>query len=138
MRWWSQLVARLARRRDGDSLARRGERFAADHLRRTGYRILAANLRNRFGEIDLVAEDPRDRSVVIVEVKTTADDEPAPEEHVNRAKQRKLVALAAQLARRHKLEDRPIRFDVIGVVLPEHAESPARLTHHIAAFESHI
>ena len=70
-RGWSSVFSRL-----GDALlwrrlplGRRGERIAAARLRREGYRILARNVRNRFGEIDLVAEAPDRRTVVVVEVK---------------------------------------------------------------------
>lgn len=117
-------------------LGARGERLAAKHLRRSGYRVLKRNLRNRFGEIDVIALDPDRRTVVIVEVKTGSDGPLAPEVHVTHEKQRKLVGLAAQCARRYRLTDRPIRFDVIGVDLPDHGEPTIR--HHVGAFESHV
>ena len=132
-RWLKQLTARFTR---PTTLGERGERAAARLLRRSGYRILARNLRNRLGEIDIVAEDRRDRSIVIVEVKATASDDPPPEAHVNRDKQRKLTALAHQIVRQYHLEDRPVRFDVIGVVWCEGADKPARITHHENAFEA--
>lgn len=124
-------------------LAARGEWVAARHLQRRGYRIIGRNLRNRLGEIDLLAIAPDRRTVVIVEVKSRATasathpvDELVPEARVNRSKQRKLVALAAQLARRSGLSQRPIRFDVVGVDLPDRKRPIVR--HHVAAFESHI
>jgi putative endonuclease len=134
MRRWLQLLMR--RRGRPMSLGQRGEQAAATHLRRAGYRILAANLRNRFGEIDLLAEHKPTRAIVIVEVKTTRSEDPPPEVHVNHHKQRKLAALAAQLVKRYRLEDRPVRFDVVGIVWPDGEKHPSRLTHHEAAFES--
>lgn len=127
--WW--------RRRD--ETGPRGERIAAKHLKSLRYRILARNLRNRFGEVDLLAEAPDGRTIVIVEVKsrrlTVADDATTrPEHHVNAAKQRKLVALATQIVRRHRLTDRPVRFDVIGVDMPAVGKPIVR--HHEGAFES--
>ena len=122
--------------------AARGERAAARHLRRQGYRVLGRNVRNRFGEVDILAEAPDRRTVVIVEVKSAAVDHaagavnPPPEVHVDTRKQRHLTALAGQLVRQHGLTDRPVRFDVIGVDLPR-GGSPV-IRHHIAAFESHI
>lgn len=119
------------------SVGARGERAAARHLKRQRYRILARNLRQKLGEIDLLAEAPDGRTIVIVEVKTTASDAPdaiAPEVHVNAAKQRKLAALASMLVRRQRWHDRPIRFDVVGVVLPPRGKPILR--HHVAAFES--
>jgi len=131
MRHWLQLL-RLQR----PTLGQRGEAAAAKHLRQNGYRLLAKNLRSRFGEIDLLAEHRPSRQIVIVEVKAAASDNPPPESHVNYHKQRKLSALASQLVRRYRLEDRAIRFDVIGIVWPDGAKQPTRLTHHEAAFES--
>ena len=143
------------------SLGRRGERLAGRWLKRHGYRVLGSNLRNAFGEVDLLVEAPDRRTVVVVEVKTAAlPDPPAPpaaqeqtpapvndarpdagrgwlpEVHVNRHKQRQLIALAGQLAKRCGLTDRPIRFDVIGVDLPAHGLPAVR--HHVGAFDSHI
>ncbi len=117
----------------------RGERIAANHLRKQGYRILARNISNAHGEIDIVAQAPDQRTVVIVEVKCSLPDShagnPLPEVRVNEHKQRKLAALAGQLVRRFKLHDRPVRFDVVGVDLPRKGEQPV-VRHHVAAFES--
>lgn len=118
------------------STGARGERAAADLLKRTGYRVMARNLRNRFGEIDLVALAPDGRTVVIIEVKTAERADAMPELRVNQKKQRKLTALAAQIVRRYKLENKPIRFDVIAVNLPPDADPIVR--HYQAAFESHV
>jgi putative endonuclease len=121
----------------------RGERAAANYLRGAGYRILARNLRNRFGEIDILAQAPDGRALVVVEVKARAlTDSPGrdirPEIHVNGQKQRRLAALAAQVARRYKLTDRPIRFDVIGVDLPAGKGAKPVVRHHPCAFESRV
>lgn len=121
-------------------VGREGERLAALLLRRRGYRLLGRNLRNRFGEIDLVALAPDRRTVVIVEVKSgvaggSGGSTLRPELHVTPAKQRKLAGLASQLVRQFRLHDRPVRFDVIGVDL-DPATGRADLRHHEAAFES--
>lgn len=91
-------------------------------------------MRCRLGEIDIVAEDRRSGAVVIVEVKAGISDNPPPEQHVNYAKQRKLTALAGELMRRYRLEDRVVRFDVIAVVWPAENRKPTRLTHYENAF----
>ena len=124
--WW----------RKRQALGPRGERAAAAHLRKTGYRILGRNLRNRFGEIDIVAEDRATRCIAIVEVKAGVSENPPPEVHVNRHKQKKLAALASALVNRYGLTNRAIRFDVVGIVWPEGAKKPTRLTHHQNAFQS--
>jgi len=134
MRWWRQLVGRFGGR---GGPGRRGERAAASHLKRQGYRVIAKNVSNRQGEVDILAEAPDGRTIVIVEVKASAQTEagsPRPEVHVNRAKQRQLTALATQLARRHRFTDRPIRFDVMGVDLCD--GKPPVVRHHEGAFEA--
>lgn len=118
------------------TLGQRGEAAAEKLLRDAGYCILARNLRSRFGEVDLLAQPGGERTVAVVEVKAMERESPAPEDHVNRAKRAKLTALAGQIARKYKLEDRPIRFDVVGVVWPADAAEPTRITHHVAAFEA--
>ena len=52
---------------DRRALGAAGESAAARHLERRGYRIVEANVRCRFGEIDLVAIDAG--VIVFVEVK---------------------------------------------------------------------
>jgi putative endonuclease len=131
-------IASKARRRSVPRVSgRRGERFAARHLRRRGYRILARNLATRHGELDLVALSPDRHALVVVEVKAgRAGAAIAPEVHVTPAKQRKIVALAAELVRRRRLSKRPIRFDVVAVAFD--GDRPVDLRHHEAAFESHV
>lgn len=124
------------RRQRRSSTGARGERVAADLLKRKHYRVMARNLRNRFGEIDLVALAPDGRTVVIVEVKTAEDPNARPEARVDHHKQRRLTALAAQVARRYKFQDKPIRFDVIAVNLPPGAQPITR--HYEAAFDAHV
>lgn len=134
MKTWLEQLGMWWRRRQ--TLGRRGEREAARHLRRNGYRIVARNLSRRIGEIDILAEDRRSGALAVVEVKTTTGDEPPPETHVHRDKQRKLTMLAGDLMRRYGLDDRTIRFDVIGIVWPTDAPRPTRITHHVNAFEA--
>jgi len=118
----------------------RAETIAAEFLEARGYRVIARNLKTRYGEVDLLAEAPGGRVLVIVEVKSrefegASDPYRRPEDRVNRRKQRRLATLACQLARRYRFTGRPIRFDVIGVDLPAH---PARgepiVRHHPGAF----
>ncbi|MFA9479288.1 YraN family protein [Phycisphaerales bacterium AB-hyl4] len=118
------------------SLGRRGERAAAKHLKRVGYRVVARNLRCKVGEIDLLAEAPDGRTVVVVEVKAGRGGALPPEIRVGAAKQRKLTQLAVRLIRRYRLHDRPMRFDVVGVDLPDRGKPTIR--HHVGAFESRV
>lgn len=128
MRW-------LPFRRD-DNIGNRGERLAARFLKRASYRVLGRNLSNRFGEVDLLVEAPDRKTIVIVEVKSGVPGPHRPEVHVNAVKQRKLVALGAQIARHYRLTGRPLRFDVVGITFPPKGKPEIR--HHIAAFDSHV
>jgi putative endonuclease len=96
------------------ALGAAGESAAARHLATRGYRIVEANVRCRFGEIDLVAIDAG--VVVIVEVKGNRGRKyGAPEEMVTPAKQRRLTRLAAWYLQRRGWLGRSARFDVVAV-----------------------
>ena len=64
-----------ARKNFGDS----AERVAALHLEQIGYRILARNVRTRYGEIDIIAEDADGIAFVEVKARRTRNHG-APEE----------------------------------------------------------
>ncbi len=126
---------RLQLQRD-TSTGAQGERAAAKMLKQKNYRLMARNLRNRFGEIDIIALTPDNKTVVIIEVKTAEDPAARPELRVDHHKQRRLIALAAQVARRYKLQGRPLRFDVVAVNLQPNTDPTFR--HYEAAFDSHV
>lgn len=97
-------------------MGRLGEAAAAAELERRGWVILAHNFRCREGEADLVAEEGA--TLVFVEVKTrTSLRYGLPREAVGWIKQQRLGAAAAAYCARRGIEDRPIRFDVVEVVL---------------------
>jgi len=96
------------------ALGAAGESAAVRHLERSGYRIVEANVRCRFGEIDLVAIDAG--VIVFVEVKGNRGGRfGAPEEMVTPFKQRRLTRLAAWYLQRRCWLGRPARFDVVAV-----------------------
>src|SRR5919202_378887 len=79
----------FARKNFGDS----AERVAALHLEQNGYRILARNVRTRYGELDIIAEDAD--GLAFVEVKARRGrSHGAPEEAITPRKQIQLVTLA--------------------------------------------
>ncbi len=91
-----------------------GERLARLHLETHGYTILAANHRTPLGEIDLVATEGG--CLVIVEVRTRRGvARGTPAESVNRAKARKLAALAEEYAAAHPELPPDLRVDVVAV-----------------------
>jgi putative endonuclease len=111
-----------------------GEREAARFLRRKGYRILARQVRNRFGELDLIALDGE--TIVFVEVKTRRGiAQGAPFEAVSSDKQRKMTNAALAYLKRHRLLERRARFDIVSIVWPEGVARP-EIQHFVHAFEA--
>lgn len=106
-------------RREGASKRETGSRYeavAADFLEKRGYRILERNYRDRYGEIDIVAEE--DGYLVFVEVKYRRDAKSGyPEEAVSPSKQKRIRHTASwYLGRRGRSEETPCRFDVVSIV----------------------
>lgn len=103
-------------RRNKRSLGSEKEQIAEEYLKRKGYRILEKNFRCRQGEIDLIGRDGI--YLVFVEVKYRADGRAgAPEEAVNRTKQRTILRVARYYLYLHRLpEHTPCRFDVVGII----------------------
>ena len=54
---------------DPRTLGRYAEDLAAKYLVAIGWRVLARNVRNQYGELDIVAADYREKELVIVEVR---------------------------------------------------------------------
>jgi putative endonuclease len=113
-------------------LGRWGQKQAERFLRRSGWRTLGRNFAFGGGEIDLIAAD-RNGTVAFVEVKTRRNEDYAPAvAAVNAAKQRKLIRTAKCFLRKYDLSDRPLRFDVITVILPP--QGPPLIRHYPGAF----
>lgn len=97
-------------------MGKAGEELAERYLKRQGYAIVERNYRCPLGEIDLIALNRR--VVVFVEVKTRrVDTAGAPLEAVNAAKQQRLKRVALHYLGRHRLHDRDVQFDVVGISL---------------------
>ena len=92
-----------------------GEQLAVGHLAALGLRIVARNWRCRYGELDVIAEDP-DRTVVFVEVKTRAGDGfGGLAQAVTPQKVRRLRRLAGVWLAEQEQHWPAVRIDVIGV-----------------------
>ena len=115
-----------------DALGERGENVAARYLRNQGYKIIIRNYRNDVGEIDIIARDGK--TLVFVEVKTRAYDDPTPEEQVHTAKQQQLTRVAKVYLTRYGSPQPPARFDVVAIVWPNNREPIIR--HTPDAFEA--
>lgn len=57
--------------KESGNLGNLGEDLVAEYLRQNGYIIVKRNWRDRFGEIDVIAE--KDAHIIFVEVKTRTD-----------------------------------------------------------------
>jgi putative endonuclease len=112
-------------------LGDRGENLAARELRNKGYRILNRNFKCAGGEIDIIARDGK--TLVFVEVKTRAYDEPTPEEQINPAKMHQLTKAAKFYLSRYGQPQPPARFDVVAIVWP--SGQPPMIRHIENAFE---
>jgi putative endonuclease len=102
-----------SRKNFGDS----AERVAALQLEQNGYAIIARNVRTRYGEIDLVAQDAD--GLAFVEVKARRGrGHGAPEEAITPRKQLKLVQLGdAFIAENEMFANHAWRIDVVAVEL---------------------
>lgn len=123
---------------------RLAEARAAEHLGSLGYRILERNARTKFGELDLVAFDPRRPALAFVEVKAIrAGGKIGPERPVlwvtprKQAQVRRLATAWITERRAAGSDSVPryaeIRFDAIGIVLGPDDEV-VDLEHLIGAF----
>jgi putative endonuclease len=85
-------LKRLFSSSERDPLGPRGENVAARFLRSQGSKIIQRNFTCPVGELDLVAK--QGKTLIFVEVKTRADDDPSPETQVDAVKQHQLTKTA--------------------------------------------
>jgi putative endonuclease len=102
---------------DRRQIGRQAEQYAAELLRRRGYRILETNVRYRFGELDLIAEDGA--SLVFVEVRARKPGRYGRAiETLTRAKRRRVyLGVERYLQERRVDPSRPVRIDVVAIDL---------------------
>jgi putative endonuclease len=105
---------------DKKALGQWGERRSEKLLKRKGLKTLTRNFSCKTGELDLVMVDT-DRTIVFVEVRTKTRRErellSEPEETVTYPKRLRLLRTARCFLAAHKIDDRPLRFDVVAIVL---------------------
>src|SRR5262245_50813639 len=125
-------VHRSIQKKPLSSLGERGENIAARHLRNLGYKVILRNFRCDLGEIDIVARDGK--TLVFVEVKTRAYDDPTPEEQVNAVKQNQITKAAKFYLSRYGSPQPEARFDVVAIVWPR--DGNPKIRHTESAFEA--
>ena len=117
---------------DPKRLGRWGERRSERFLRRRGFAVVTRNFACRSGEIDLIMSDS-DGTIVFVEVKTRRDEEYSEaQEAVTLRKRTRMIRAAKHFVESYKIKNRPVRFDVVAVVLGQ--KGPAEIRHYPNAF----
>jgi putative endonuclease len=130
--WFQKLFKKDTVTTEKDALGGRGENVAARHLRNLGYKIIMRNFRCELGEIDIIAREGK--TLVFVEVKTRAYDDPTPEEQVNAVKRQQIQNAARYYLSRYGFPQPPSRFDVVAIVWP--TGQPPIIRHTPSAFEA--
>lgn len=103
-------------------LGQRGELIATAYLEREGYRILERNYRAGRCEIDIIAF--HDDTLVFIEVKTRGSLLFGhPVLSVTPLKKKRIMDVARSFMIHRSLHDRPVRFDVITVLVTRSGES---------------
>jgi putative endonuclease len=111
-----------------------GEDLAVSFLVGKRYRILERNFRCKGGEVDIVARDPRDKSLVFVEVKARRDlSYGVPQLAVTPFKQRQISKAALTWLAKHRQQDADARFDVIAILLAD--GGAPEIEHIVNAFD---
>jgi putative endonuclease len=117
-------------------IGKRGEQAAARFLRQKGLTIIAHSESDRGGEIDLIAAEEKSKTIIFVEVKTTATKKPGhPAERVDERKQRQIARAALRYLKRKKVLGVRARFDVVAVWWTEGGKDPEKIEHYESAFE---
>ncbi|MFZ4858583.1 MAG: YraN family protein [Desulfuromonadaceae bacterium] len=111
-----------------------GEEVAANFLIARGYRILECNFRCKGGEVDIIARDPEDKSLVFIEVKARRGlSYGVPQLAVTPFKQRQISKAALTWLSKNRLHDTNARFDVIAILL--HTDGQHAIDHIKNAFD---
>ena len=117
---------------DRKLLGRWGEKRCEKFLKRKGFKTLTRNFSCKTGEIDLIMVDT-DRTIVFVEVKTRADESFSPSESaITSSKKSKMIRTARYFLAANEIEDRPLRFDVVTLILGQ--KGPVKIRHYENAF----
>jgi putative endonuclease len=100
------------------ALGKTGEDLACRELERRGYVIVARRYRRRGGELDIIARDGQ--TTVFVEVKARQGHRfGEASEAIGSTKRRRMAQVAMDYVMRHRLANRPCRFDVVSIHFDE-------------------
>ena len=100
--------------------------MAMAYLKSLGYRVLERNVRNKAGEIDIVARDKGTLCFIEVKTRRTARFG-SPFEAITPRKRRKLIRLAEMYLQDKNIASTNIRFDCVAVFVEEPKDSQITL-----------
>ena len=104
------------------------EELASRYLKKKGYAIIARNFTSYWGEIDIVAYEPKKRCIVFVEVRSRSSDSLAhPADTVTRRKRERIIKTALTFLSGSTVNYEAVRFDVVAVL-------PGKVIHLKEAF----
>ena len=106
------------------SFGRKSEIRGIDYVRSLGYRVVASPYRTRDGEVDIIAWDGE--VLVFIEVKSRRSAAP-PEDSVGFRKRRRIIRAAKTYIAKHRLHEKPFRFDILAVTCAPGSEPEFRL-----------
>ena len=99
-------------------LGKQGEEKAEEYLMKKGYLILDKNYHKRVGEIDLIAFDTNEKTIVFIEVKTRRNNHLGyPEEAVTGKKMEKMEKTALTWLEENEKAHTSWQLDVIAIEL---------------------
>lgn len=111
---------------------RTGENLACKYLQKHQYTIIDRNFSCKQGEIDIIACDEQKKELVFFEVKARSSLKYGmPSEAVKKLKQNHILSVAKYYIYINKIENIPIRFDIIEVFINN---SNYRINHIKQAF----
>ena len=100
-----------------------GEVSAANYLKQNGYVILETNFRIRNGELDIIAVDKKENTLVFVEVKTRSSEQfGTPFEAIHYWKMKALLNAAEVYKSTHKNLPDLMRIDAIAISISKNGE----------------
>lgn len=104
------------------NLGNLGENLALRHLKNKGYKIIERNFRSKFGEIDIIAQDPSTGSgrevLVFVEVKTRWSKKfGPPKEAITPWKIKRIIKTGQYYKSLHPELPEAMRIDVVTIEL---------------------
>lgn len=117
---------------DPHRLGRWGQNRAEKYLRCRGLKTIARNYAYPGGELDLIMAE-KDGTLVFAEVKTRRNEDFYPAfAAVNEQKRRNIARTAKRFLRQFQVSGRPLRFDIITVVLGD--KGKPKIQHYPNAF----